>query len=170
MAVLLWGCVSVVGALGLHLALWRLHRPRRQTRALLVIFFGVTAAVLVALAAWPAGDSPWLPAGLLEYAHIALFAVAFALAYIITYSAIEADSPSLVIVMEIAKAGKEGISEADFEAQLSDAVLIEPRVADLVRDRMLTLEKDRYCLTAKGRSFVRIFILFRALLGAGKGG
>ena len=88
----------------------------------------------------------------------------------ITYSAMEADSPSLVILNHIADAGSEGVAKDVFFDSLNDDILVKPRIKDLLRDKMAYLEEGRYRLTPKGIRFARIFILFRGLLKAPKGG
>lgn len=147
----------------LHLAWWRVRLPRRQTPALLACFAAVYAAGGLLLAASGAVGA----GGLFQ---IGLFAAAFAPAYVITYSAIEADSPSLLMVLEIRRAGKAGLPEGVLFAQLDDAVLIHPRLADLLRDRMAVLEEGRYRLTGKGRWMARLFAAQRRVLGRGLGG
>lgn len=173
MAVLLWSYATVTLAFLLHLIWWRIRIPKYQTRTLLFVFFGVLAAALMGLALAARLLRPTaapLPAGISEYVQIALFVIAFTLAYVITYSALEADSPSLVMIRAVAHAGAAGLRQAEFHAWLSDDRLVTPRIQDLIRDHLVILDGDRYRLTAKGRRFIAIFILFRALLGAGKGG
>ncbi len=170
MAALVWGVALVGLAFLVHVAWWRLCLPRRQTRALLLIFLGCGAGALLGLRLLgPRDGVPW-PRTAADYVQIGLLVLAFAAAYVITYSAVEADSPTLVLVRVIAAAGPEGLPEADLYEKASDDVLVTPRVADLVRDGMLQLDGGRYHLTGKGRRFVRIFICYRWLLGAGKGG
>ena len=94
--------------------------------------------------------------------------IAFALAYTITYSAIEVDSPSLVMLLEVAKRGEAGMATEEFHTHFSDKLLVDPRVADMLRDGLAVARGEQIVITAKGRAFVRIFIGFRAILGAGK--
>jgi hypothetical protein len=173
MAVLCWGGGIVCVFFLLHCVIWRVRLPKYQTRALLGLCLGTLLIVLAGLAAgWYAalaGVLP-MPAGRPQYFQIALFVIAFGLAYIITYSALEADSPTLVMVQAIARAESTGLAAEDFHGQMSDAILVEPRIADLIRDGMVVEQGDRYAITRKGRRFVGIFIRFRCLLGLGKGG
>jgi len=99
-----------------------------------------------------------------EYLHITLFVISLTLAYIITYSALEADSPSLVMIMNIASAGSDGLPKKKFEQLMTDDILIIPRVRDLLRDKMVCIENGKYKLTAKGIVFTRIFIVYRHIL------
>ena len=163
MNVLVWSMALLALAFGLHLAIWRIRLPVRQTRALLTVFFGVLAGGLVAFAAAGA-------AGPAELLHVGLFFVSVTLAYTITYSALEADSPSLVMILAIADAGDDGLDQHSFDQAMTDEILVAPRVRDLLRDHLASLDGETYRITPKGRRFVRIFLVHRGLLGAGKGG
>ena len=88
----------------------------------------------------------------------------------ITYTAIEADSPSLVLIMKVSEAGSEGLDSKKLEQMMSDDILVIPRLEDLVLDKMAYINGNRYFLTAKGVLMVRIFLYYRKLLGAPKGG
>lgn len=167
MAVLSWSLTTVILGFLIHLALWRIRLPRYQTKTLLLIFVLTLIAVLASINFLNRPPLP-LPSGLAEYCHISLFVIIFALCYIISYSAIEADSPTLVMIRAIA--AKDGLPEEELRKQASDDVLIIPRVMDLVRDGMVVQEENVYRLTSKGKRFISIFIAFRNLLGAGKGG
>jgi len=162
MTPLLWSALTLLAATAVHLLLWRIRLPRRQTRALLLIYLTTLAATLALLAA---RASP--PAELLQ---IALLVIASTFAYIINYSAVEADSPTLVIIRAIAAAGPSGLPPTALHAHMTDDVLVQPRLDDLIRDRMATLDAGRYTPTPKGRTFVGLLIFFRGLLRADKGG
>lgn len=166
-----WGNLVFFFFFLLHLAAWQVHLPRRQTKALLLILFGGLALSLALFLAFPSATLfcfP-VPAGP-ELVAVALYVTSFILAYMITYSAVEADSPTLVMIKAVADAGPAGLRRGDFYAAMSDGVLVEPRLRDLLTDRMAVLENGRYVLTGKGRLFSAIFSAHRALLGLGKGG
>ena len=93
------------------------------------------------------------------------------MAYITTYSALEVDSPSLVMVMKIAKAGSNGLKKESFEHEMDDGILVVPRIRDLITGGMANLDEGRYRLTPKGVLVSRIFIAYRKLMNRdGKGG
>ena len=139
MNVLVWSIALLGLAFGLHLAVWRIRLPARQTRALLTVFFGVLVAGLAALGAagvmaprW----APYLPAWPAQLLHVGLFFVSVTLAYMITYSALEADSPSLVMIQAIADAGDDGLDERRFDQAMTDAgARPSPRSPRLARRR-----------------------------------
>lgn len=172
MKTLFWGNLVFFLFFLVHLAAWQVRLPRRQTKALLLILFGGLAASLAAFLLFPSGSllGFGVPAGAGELLAVTLYVVSFILAYMITYSAVEADSPTLVMIKAVADAGPKGLRKEDFFAAMSDAVLVEPRLKDLLTDRMAQLENGQYVLTPKGRLFAAIFRTHRALLGLGKGG
>ena len=172
MKILFWGTTIFTSLFFFQLALWKIRLPQRQIKTILIIFFGGLAASLPALACLPAdfrliGAAP--PQGPAEFLSIALLVTALILSYMITYTALEADSPSLVMAQRIAAADG-GLSQEAFEAGLSDGILILPRVKDLLTDKMAKIEGGRYRLTPKGRLMAEIFIFHRTIMGLGKGG
>lgn len=173
MKILFWGA-AIFGAFFLvHLVIWKVRLPRRQVKTILLILFGGLAASLTALARLPAGFSVAgiaAPRGAAELLHVAVFVTSLILAYMITYTALEADSPSLVMTMRIQAAGSGGLSERDLETAFNDEIMVVPRIKDLLTDKMAFLSEGRYRLTPKGRILARIFISYRAVLGLPKGG
>jgi hypothetical protein len=169
MKILMWSSAIFAFSFLLHIVIWKIRIPRRQTSALLRIFMGTMAVAFGALFHWgstgpeAAGS---VPLYLHEYLQITFFHVSLTLAYVITYSALEADSPTLVIVKAIADAGPEGLGKELLYDKLTDDILVRPRVDDLVRDELAVIEDGKYRLTRKGRSFIGIFVLYRKLLGA----
>jgi hypothetical protein len=173
MSLLVYCLAVLLSAFLIHLIVWRIRIPKRQTNALLQIFFGtylLSIPLPWILNRMGYGTVPYFPQTVFDYAQTLLNFTACTLAYVITYSAIEADSPSLVIVKLISEAGAAGLDGEALHSRLSDDVLVIPRVNDLLRDTMAVLEGDRVCLTSKGRWFVRIFIFYRALINAQRGG
>lgn len=172
MSVLFYGALFFLSAFLVHFIVWRLCLPRLQTDTLLMIFVLVGAAGILMLKSRQglcllgiaAPEAFW------DYLRLSFFYMAAALAYIISYSAIEADSPSLVIVLRIAEAGPAGLAERRLGELMTNEILVLPRLEDLVRDGFAAFADEKYSLTPKGDRFIGIFLFFRRLLGRGKGG
>ena len=150
------------GALALHLMVWRIGVPRRQTRTLLLLFISVLAGALAAILNWPRTVgidllAPW------EIAQAAALYIALMLAYIATYSALEVDSPSLVMVREVFGAGAGGISRKEFERAMTAERLIDPRLQDMLRDGLVLYRQGRLVITRKGCIVARGFEVYRRL-------
>lgn len=173
MNLLVYGTLLFVSAFLLHIIHWRVRIPKRQIKTLLTLFFFVLVCGTVLLIVCRSsidlfGLIPPTHPG--EWFQIWLYFTALTLSYMITYSAVESDSPSLLIVLKIAEAGTAGFKKASVEEELNDRVLIWPRVDDLLLDKMAVFADGRYHLTPKGKLLANIFIRYRGLMGLGKGG
>ncbi|MEW6618875.1 MAG: hypothetical protein AB1422_05950 [bacterium] len=96
--------------------------------------------------------------------------ISLAFAYIVTYPAIEADSPSLVMIMSIAETEPKGLDKGLFEQKMNDEILVIPRIKDLINSGLAYKDKTRYRLTPKGILISKIFIKYRRLLRRDKKG
>lgn len=167
MRVLFWGFSIFCMGFLLHLIVWKIYLPKRQTKVLLQILFGTLFVVLGVLLTKLEIEVFGIkaPKNAIEYFHVSLFFITLSFSYMITYSALEADSPSLVMIMSIANAGKKGLDRMALQTNLSDDLLIKPRVMDLILDKMAYMDGEKICLTSKGVIFAKIFILYRNLMG-----
>lgn len=163
MSVLIWGSLLFGSALLLHLAVWRVHYPAKPIKALVLLFGTVMLSGVIWLLFYTSFSAR-------QYLHIVLLFSSLFICYLITYSAIEADSPSLVIVAQIARAGKKGLSPEGITESLGNDLLILPRLKDLVDSGLVDLSGSLYKINEKGRLFVLPFVVFRNFLGLGKGG
>lgn len=175
MKVLIHGSLIIAVSFAVHYAIWKIRIPERQIKGILSIFFGVLGiCMLFQVMLLHYFDATRVAEILLtdlpERLHVILFVTALTLAYMITYTAIEADSPSLVMITRISGMGSLGFDKNDFDVSMNDELLVLPRINDLVLDKMAVIEQDRYRLTRKGRLFAKIFIYYRRLLKAGIGG
>lgn len=146
--VLLLACSFVA-----QLVVWRVRLPRRHTHALLALFAGVP--LIVAGVAWAAGHA--VASSAAEAARIVLFYCAYSLSYIVIYSAIENESPTLAIVSHVARAGPDGSSDAELETQFGRGTAMAARFAVLERGGWIRTEGDRIVLTTEGRTYARFF-------------
>lgn len=173
MNILLWGVGLFAVFFTVHVIVWRRRSPRSHTQALLQIAFLTWAAgsfTIVLLALQPGAWSRAALGDAVSYAHVFLLFFSLVLAYVATYSAVEVDSPSLVMTLSIARAGQAGLAEGEFYKQMNDDVLVLPRLRDLLRDGLAIKRDDRYVITPSGKKLVSLFVFYRRLLGATKGG
>jgi len=173
MAVLVYGSLLFGLTFVLHVVWWRIRLPKRQTKVLLLIFFGFLCVELFILQRYTLKISIFglhPPSDVFEYFQLAIYFISLTLAYMITYSAIEADSPSLLIVRKISDAGKSGLSQEVLERGMGDRVLVEPRIRNLLIDKMVEMREEKYLLTKKGFLMTLLFKSYRNLMRANKGG
>lgn len=153
--------------------IWRRRRPRAQYTGLLGLYLGAfvlaTAGLVTARLAC-AEAARALPLVPLDYATFALLYVGLVLAFGTTYSAVQADSPTMSVLLAIEATGGPGLGLAELLDRFTDRVLVVPRLDDLVAGGLARLRDGRYVIAPRGVLFARTFVLFRRLLGFERGG
>ena len=168
MTVLLIGAGLLVASFLVQLVLWRSALPGSQTRALLVIF--TLVPVCAAAAGFAAQRLPLLSAP--ELVRLALLYVSCMLAYIVLYSAIEMESPTLAIVSHLARHGTTGSSNAELFARFGSDDTLRSRIAAIEHGGWIHRDGERLVLTPSGRFYAGLFERGSSIvgLGFGKGG
>ncbi|MDD5436723.1 MAG: hypothetical protein PHX20_04175 [Candidatus Omnitrophica bacterium] len=170
---ILFYTLSLAGLVFLtHLAIWRIRPPKKQTAALLKIFLFTLVAGTSLLFIFP-GIVRWdiLPGrNPFEIVQFFLLFLSIAAAYIVSYPAIEVDSPTLLIINAVFEAGPQGLEKGRLEGMMSDEVLVIPRIKDMLSDNMVYLDGERYRLMPKGLAMARIFSAYRNMIRGVKGG
>lgn len=152
-------------------AVWRIVRPAGHYIALSLLSLVVLLVAAASLWALGAGAHvPVAPATLAEWVSFAMLYTAATLAYMVTYSAVQGDSPSMAILLRIDAAGPRGLSREEMIGILNDAVVVIPRLQDLVVGNLAVERAGRYVITSQGSLLARIYIGYRALLKMEKGG
>ncbi|MBU1727293.1 MAG: hypothetical protein KJ880_06670 [Candidatus Omnitrophica bacterium] len=167
---LLIDLILFVVAFLLHVVSCRLFKSSNHSKNLIAIFFFVLCTGLVifgdiGFAVW--GERLVWPIGYI-YACILFFSLTAS--YLITFSAIEAESPSIMITLKVAQAGPCGLIISKLFETLNDDVLLKPRINDLVNEKLVYESEGKYKLTKRGTLFIRIVIFYRDLICVGKGG
>jgi|GEM_PF-1374743 len=151
-----------------HVIAWRIHPPKRSIRALLRIFAAtplVAAAIYFAIKPLPILTD----ASLADTVRILLFYGSCSLVYVVLYSAIEGQSPSLAIVSHVASCGSAGCGETDFADHIIDDESIGARIAAMTAAKMIVVSDGKCTLTPAGRRWAALFEfaggIFRLPLG-----
>lgn len=164
MDILFCGIILLLAAFLIHFFIWKFRLPKHHTKALLAIFALVYLCNIIVFLIFLAFHSYY------DFIQFSLLFVSLTLVYISSYSAVEVDSPSLSMLLIIAEAGPEGLPKEKLYDIMTDAFLVKPRIIDLVNDKILFLDKDKYKVTRKGAVIAKMFILSRSLLKTPKGG
>lgn len=172
MSVLICGFTLFIIAFTLHILIWRVKRPKNTAKALIMLFNSILIFGIIVLL-WLSYNYPnlsILPGAFISYLYITLLFHSLFVSYLLSYPAIEADSPSLVITTRIAQAGQTGLSREKIKELLKDDLLVEPRLKDLINAGLIDLNNSVYKINTKGVFFIQPFIIYRNFLGLGKGG
>ena len=152
MKIFLWGTALLLISFVLHLLIWKVRLPRKHTRGLVLIFYGTFSVWFCFVIIYTIFGFKWevdIAFRPEEYVHIFLYYCAVTFVYIGGYTLLEVDSPSLLIIDKIHASGDEGLSKERLYALLNDDVLVVPRINDLTRDEMATLENGTYKIMDK---------------------
>lgn len=162
---LLWGSAFLTAGFSAHVVVWRMCPRFRNVRNLILVFVAVFVAGAGCLAMF--GDFT----GVSGFVRLLIFYFSMMAAYVATYPALQADSPSLVIINKIHAAGANGLGADEIADTLKSAeIMIKPRIADLLRDGMVNKNGNNLALTPKGARFIRLMIAYRRIAGWPKGG
>jgi hypothetical protein len=143
----------------LHLALWRVRLPKGQLKALLMIFLLVWVAAVFAL--WASGAALF---GVVGFLYFCLIYWSAALCYVITYSAMEGDSPTLSLTRHLHGKGAEGISHEEIEEFFRQRPFVGARVKALVTDNIFMEESGGYRLASGKYLFFRVILGYRRVV------
>jgi hypothetical protein len=146
----------------IHLAWWRIRVPCRQLPTLFkwfLLFFPLSLAVLHLLGLCSA-ERVLSPA----VALVALVYFSLTVTYVITYSALEADSPTLSLIRWIAQR-PDGATEKELESFMTKRPFIHARLKALDVDRITTQRDGRIYLNGQPSLFFRLIIAWRKLYG-----
>lgn len=168
MATILFAFILYCIAFALHLIIWHIRLPQQHTRGLMLIFFGTLSVGLI-LAWWPSFFQLG-PTTIWEYVSVVLFHSVLSLAYIAFYSAIEEDSPSLLLVNAVALSGDKGMDQASCQQLIGDDFLLNRRLELMLRDKWVVKQEDRYILAPKGVKMVAVFVVVARAIGLPQGG
>ncbi|HWM84128.1 MAG TPA: hypothetical protein VNQ56_18870 [Pseudolabrys sp.] len=160
MTVLLSALALFAIAFAAHLVWWRLCLPRRQ----LLILFGIIVvgacggALLLVFDPLSLGLS--VPLALLSV----LLYGSFGVVYLILFSALEADSPTLTILNLIASRGQAGIHQDELVREMEKHSYVQVRIDQMVRDGMALESAGRIRLASGGLWFSHFILFYRRLL------
>ncbi len=171
MAILVNGLTIFGASLILHFIIWRIRLPQRQLLTLLAVFccaliIGLISVYFLSLIF----SSRYSPKDGFEYFYVALFDFSFVLTYLLSYPAIEVESPSFLIVLSIDSASATGLARASLNQIITDDLFVGNRIQSLVLGKMVQLRDGVYRITPKGLSLLKFFASFRHLVSSGASG
>jgi hypothetical protein len=144
-----------------HLAIWRWRLPKAQLKALLVIFAVVWAVAAILALAGFVGAGSFAAGSLVGFLYFCLIYWSAALCYVITYSAMEGDSPTLSLTRHLHRKAAEGVSHEEIEEFFRQRPFVGARVKALVMDNIFIEESGGYRLASGSYLFFRLILGYR---------
>lgn len=159
-------CITlVIIAIFFHLFSLRFRIPFSINPIMAIFFIFMVVLVTGLILAYLLNKRySFLPHGVWENLHVLIFYVPVVLTYIITYVALEDDSPSMTIARFVAQAKEKGGGYQEIGQILTNEVLILPRLRTMVKNGWIVNIDNKYHITAKGRFYNQLFALWMKLL------
>ena len=154
---LLNGLLFFLTLLILQLFIWRVFKPKKQMLILLLGFFVLPFVLLICslLLSW--SD---------ECTYGLLWTLSLGSAYVMTFPAAAAQSPTLVLINSVVKNKLK--SEDEIYRSLGGR-LVKDRLEDLESDGLVMVDGDQLKLKKPGRVLAKAFIFIRRLFGLPEG-
>lgn len=161
MSVLFAAVGLFAGALLIHIVAWRIRVPKQQTGTLIVILLMVGILGFSLLFSFGSEGAGLSGARLLL--GIGVFG-GLAAMYLILFSAIEADSPTLTMINLIHARGIRGISEDELRLAMSRYSYVNARIDQLLQDKMVIETAHGLQVQSSGRWLCTFILFYRRLL------
>lgn len=158
--ILIIGTAGFLVSLLLHIAIWRVFKPKKQLLLLAVIFVILPLIIYFLLLGLHVNYFNLVNTLLILILHIGLSGV-----YVMTYPTMQADCPTLKIILEVSKSMPQGLTQEDIENIFTDDKLFNDRVEDLLSEEFIFLKNNKIYLTRKGSILSGFFLGYRNLLG-----
>ena len=146
----------------IQLCWWRLKVPRRQLATLAALFIAVDVAGCAVFAVFGIGPAAQGATFLLL---TFVLSASTAVTYVILFTALEADSPSLTILGIISKAGERGISRTDLMQAMARHDYVQERIQQMINDGMVHSTPTGLRLAGQGLLLTSAVLLYRRFLG-----
>ena len=147
-----------------HLSMWRWRLPSAQLKVLVVIFAVVWAVAALSVLAGLVRAGPSAVGSLVGFLYFCLIYWAAVFCYVITYSAMEGDSPTLSLTRHLHRRGEEGVSHEEIEDFFRQRPFVGARVKALVTDNVLIEEQGGYRLSPGSYVFFRVILRYRRVV------
>jgi hypothetical protein len=167
MSVLGTTLIALALAFLIHWVWWRVSLPRHQTKYLLLLFLAVfllAGAVVGYAGFWRSDD---LLSDVVFWLYFGSFYWVAAFTYVITYSAMEGDSPTLSLALTLARSRTGQMSPQELQDFFRRRPFVEARINAMINDGLLVPDEGgRYRLTrTRCRPFDLILWWRRRILG-----
>jgi hypothetical protein len=150
-------------AFSIQLVWWRINLPKHQGKVLLMIFLA-TGVVFYGFQYFVLAED------LLKISATSFSYCVITLGYLISYTAIEAESPTSLILLNLKKAEPKGLELKDLEGIITDELFFNDRLSSLSRSHYVSCNQEKMTITEQGRKYLRFFTFPKRMLGISEGG
>lgn len=165
MVVFLASAGGVLLTVGLHVAAWRIVRPKSPAR------LGFLCAAIALPMAYGLATFLLRPMSLPETFEWLVLCGVTAFTYVMSMPVIESDSPSFLITMLVDAKMPQGATQSDMARVITDEKFSLNRLRSLETEGLVRRTADRFEITDFGRRFLRFYTIYHVWAGRiGRGG
>ena len=156
---ILIGLLLFVLGFAIHVAWWRLSRPKDDIRALAACFILFPAILSIA----GNGGTSLLTSR--EWMAAYLCALLVSATYIMYYPAAQAASPTMLLVLEIARSSKTGATRQSIRNAFDSELLCRQGIENLVHEKFAAEENGTLMIAPRGAVLLQFLNNWRRILG-----
>ena len=146
-----------------QITIWRVRIPKNQSFTILTIFF-ISFVIFFIPIYELFGKIILKEKFYAEFIQAFLFHFCFLFCYLITFTAIEKDSPSIILMIKIFRCGKKGLELSRIFKIITNYKFIKMRIDDLLISKFILYNNKKYSITTKGKNSIKIVSFFQMLI------
>ena len=162
MVVLISGLALFFLAYSIHVTVWRVRPPRHEWRTLIFVFSGFAAVALAVVLC--GSETQRLGLTLPRLALTLLLFGGLSIVYLILFSALQADSPTLTMIRLIRHRRSDGITTAELSANFTSRSYPRERLDRMIEDGLVQSVDGRLRIAPHGKRFASVVLSYRELL------
>jgi len=159
-AILFFGTIGFIISFVSHIIIWRVIRPAKHMVWLAVIFIILPIVVYILM-----GCLGYRGLDCKNVIFVLLWHLALSAAYIMSYPAIQAECPTLKIILAVRDSMPKGMRVKAINDIFCNDRLLSDRFDDLINDDLISRKDGKWSLSLKGSLLVSFFSIYRKLLG-----
>lgn len=159
-------CITLAVVFVSHVIMWRIRLPEKPLKLLLYMFLiSLAAALLIHFKIENSLIKRGLPHldGPADYLAVIVLYLPIALAYIIGYTTLQVDSPTLSLIWEMHRCGNKGMSAGDIARFCDERPFVRDRLDALLEQGVVIRRDDRLFAANRLLPMFRVVLSYRSL-------
>jgi len=169
-SIIVYGVIIFFACMSAHIIIWRIKIPKMSALLLVFMFLVIPTICVLIIAIGSLNLPDRISFNKIELLEILILHLSLSLAYIASYPAARAFSPSLDILLIISSAAGKRMTEEDIITEYVGTKIVPPRLDTLRIYNLISENGGLFRLKPLGMIMIKIFILYRKLLGIPAGG
>ncbi len=150
-------------SLFLNIIIWNIKIPKNHSLSILFIFL-IIYIVFLFTNFFNISFLIFHRLSLVELIHITIFYFMFLFTYLVAYTSVDKDSPTMMIVMQVFNSGRSGLNNNELKKSISNDKFIKTRIDSLLESNLIFYKENKYMITKKGKFSISIMFLIHKII------